>query len=214
MAGMVQDFSLGGYLIPAYVVSAAAAVWVYVWTHLTEKRVASLESSLRIQEDAFRSTLRRQEEAFRLVHSPRVTGAVRLWASFCEFERALRQCVSPGRVVVEPPNATPEQKEQALREQVAQERKTVVDAWQQFKTIRDEAEVLLPGDVFAAFNSLYLTFERAFGRKRAEEMVRSLGSGTYFIKVMEEVEALMTEADAKRPAVVDVMRKLISGIEP
>lgn len=172
MSPSLPDLLLPGLVVPASLLSLGVAGWAGVWTYLTKQRMALLESQLRQQDEAFRSSLRRQEEAFRLVHSPRVTGALKLWAAFCDFERALRRLASPGRVVTYPPDATQEQRNQAHRDQLAREREEFSAAWIALKTHHDEAEVLLPADVFARFEALQTTFEKIYSRKRSEDFIR------------------------------------------
>jgi hypothetical protein len=206
------DLPVFGHAIPAYAVTLVVAAWVGLWTYWTKRKMAALESKFTQQGDTFRSSLRRQEEAFRLVHSPRVAAALKLWPAFCEFERTLRRLASPGRVVVEPPNATEEQRQEAHRAQLARERAEFGEAWSNLKVHHDEAEVLLPGDVFSAFDDLQQTLEKVYYRKRSADFIHQERSRErYEAESLGIIEALLTEADEKRPAVVAMLRRLVEG---
>ena len=176
---MQPDVTVGGLVVPGYAVAAIAAIASAIWAWASSRRIKSYESTLRQRELAIESRFSQQNEAFRLAHSPRVSGAVKLWAAFCEFERCLRAQLSPMRVYTIPKDTAREEadrvKEELRLKQERSIREATAAAWGSLKVARDEAEVLLPGPVFAKFDKLFRCFYDAHGEQWVAELAGEPG---------------------------------------
>ncbi len=216
----MQDIVIAGFVIPAVVSAVVSGIWGYLKDRDLARLKGSLErdlegfkSHLQREQETLKSRLQREQEAFRLVHSPRVTGAVRLWAAFCEFDRSLRQLVVPLRYLNVPKGVTREEEER-IREEEWQKQEAdlssrVSNAWNALKVARDEAEVLLPGPVYAMFDDLFKLCMEANNHYRTAQLMSRMANypgGESLMKVTESIEA----ADRKRPQVVEAIRKLIA----
>ena len=91
---MQSEITLWGIAIPSVVATAISSLVMWYLNHQSMKEIKALESRLR-----------REEEAFRLLHSPRVSTAVKLWSAFCDFETCVRFAVSPASLIAKPKGA-------------------------------------------------------------------------------------------------------------
>jgi hypothetical protein len=212
---MPTDVTIGAWVIPGVLVSAGVAIASGFWTWLSASRLKKLESNLKQRELELESRFKQQDEAFRLAHSPRVTAAVKLWATFCEYERCLRAQLSPMRVYSVPEGVPREEAEREKEEQrVKQERafrEATAAAWGSLKVARDEAEVLLPGPVFSQFDQLFKFFNDAHGEQWASEMIAEPGRNLYLAEAMKRIFGMLDKADKLRPDVVAGLRSTIEG---
>ena len=212
---MPSDVTVGGWVIPGFMLTGLAAIASALWSWFSASRVKKLESSLRQRELELESRFKQQDDAFRLAHSPRVTAAVKLWTTFCEYERCLRTQLSPMRVYSIPQDVPREEAERVKEEQrVKQERafrEATAAAWGNLKVARDEAEVLIPGSVFAQFDQLFKYFNDAHGEQWASEMIAEPGRHLYLAEAMKRIFGMLDKADKLRPDVVAGLRSTIEG---
>lgn len=198
---MNDTISVWGVAIPSLLSTALGGLVAYYVTHQLTKDI-----------EAIKSRLHREEEAFRLAHSPRVTAAVKLWAAFCEFERAAGAAVSPFSIAYEPTTGTREQKDAAMKEQhradVAAKQKRVGAAWEVLKLARDEAECLIDGPTFEKFSELFSEVDSAFGQVWGARI-----ADDHKMLAMATMEAMtkLGEAKVQRAEVVAAMRRAIAG---
>ncbi len=218
----MQDIVIAGFVIPAVVSAVVSGLWTYFKDRNLkrlegdlQRQLEAFRSSLQAEQEALKSRLQREQEAFRLAQSPRVTGAVKLWAAFCEFDRRLRPLLSPGRIVYIPDDTKEEDKERVRNEQwqkqEAEFQTNVAQAWDTLKVARDEAEVLLPGETFDLFHEVFSHCLSAYDMYRVEQMTRAVRTGGALKSgTTPEVLEQLNAADAKRLAVVKVIRRLIA----
>jgi hypothetical protein len=200
---MVEGLTLLGVAVPTVLATALGSLAAKWMDHRASREIRALESRLR-----------RNEEAYRVAQSPRVTTAVKLWMAYCEFERAVQASVNPSRIVYEPKDGTPEQKEeskrQQIREQTAAREKAVMDSWVTVNRARDEAECLLDADTFLLFQKLYEDCDSAHKQVWMTQFMRSedaTGQVEASIRALEQFHI----AKKQRNDVVAAIRKIIAG---
>src|SRR5438874_2387607 len=115
--GGAEEITFWGITIPTAVAGVIASLVSWLLNHRGMKEIKELESRLK-----------REEDAYRLLHSPRVTTAIKLWSAFCEFERCVSAAASPASQGTD---------------EAARWKKAVFEAWTALKAVQDEAEVLL-----------------------------------------------------------------------
>ncbi len=194
---MGSDIVVAGVVVPGIVAAVVAALW-------------NLASQRELR--AIESRLRREEEAFRLAQSPRVRAAVALWVAFCELERSLRSLVTPFDALV-PEDLPADERHRLAREawerHEAEALAAMRSAFGALKKARDEAECLLTAPVFARFDALYRSCDAAqaeYWASRAGDFGRPERR-----RMRDEVERLLGEAAAQRPAVVEAIRSMIAA---
>ncbi len=189
---MQGDITFWGITIPGGI---AAGIAFLVTSYLNQRNAKGIKK--------LESRLRKDEEAFRLLHSPRVSTAVKLWSAFCDFERSVRLIVSPVSLLPAQPMGQTYQEEQKasqrlLAEDAARRNKLVGESWEKLKAVRDEAEVLLDGDTFVTFEALYRICDGAFtevwaARQTGDEREVAMATGRA-LKTLDRAEELRAKA--------------------
>lgn len=212
---MLSDVTVGGWVIPGFLLTGVAAIGSALWSWFSASRIKKMESSLRQRELELESRFKQQDEAFRVAHSPRVAAAVKLWATYCEYERCLKTQLSPGRVYNIPQDIPPEEAERVKEDQrVKQEqafRDAIAAAWANLKVARDEAEVLLPGQVFSQFDQLFKQLNDARSAQWTAELIQEPARSRYAAEAIQKISNLLDKADKLRPDVVKELRTAIEG---
>jgi len=192
----MNDLVLGATVISAAVVSAIGAVWTSVWTYVTTKDLKHVESRLR-----------RDEEEFRLVHSPRVTAAIELWAALCEYERRVNAFL----VTLRAPLGLPEDQARAIDEQLrgAREREKVElkQSWFVVNAARDRAEVLIDTNAFKALDTVFRAYTGAATAQRSAERLeaRRANPEPSYDRLIAQIE----KAEQARPEALLALRQMI-----
>jgi hypothetical protein len=199
---MNDTISVWGVAIPSLLSTALGGLVAYYVTHQLTKDI-----------EAIKSRLHREEEAFRLAHSPRVTAAIKLWTTFCEFERAMGAALNPMSPYYVAKDVEAKVTDPVLRAQQEARIKAieagVANAWATLKGARDEAECLIDAATFDAFNVLFGQYDSAYGGVwLARTMVDAVGP---MVQAAIQTINILEAAKSQRLVVVAAMRRAIAG---
>jgi hypothetical protein len=155
----MQDVAFGWFVIPGVLGGLLGSLGSLLWNHRAAKELRALESRLRIQ-----------EEAYRVAHSPRMAAALDMGDASCRFERALEMSLAPSVSTYDV--ATPGDMDEipgtgALLRAAAGEMR---EAWRDLAAARDRAEVLVPAQVFEAFEQAFRAYNAVHDARWAERM--------------------------------------------
>lgn len=198
---MADTITFWGIAIPSAVASSIGALVMWFLNHRSAKAIKAIESRLH-----------REEEAFRLVHSPRVTTAVKVWCAFCEFERCVNAAISPANIVHHREGVSREEQNEDSRRQILEQQaawmKAVAAAWGILKQARDEAEVLLDDATFKRLDALYKACDSACADVWA---ARLSGDLKMLVEATSRAFKNMENVRAEREDVVRAIRHLIAA---
>jgi hypothetical protein len=189
----MDDIVVGSIAIPGVVAALVAAAWGL----LSQRGLKQLEARLA-----------RQGEAFRLAQSPRVEAALALWAAAAEFERAVRDLVTPYYATHLPEEAGREERRLAFAEHEERARRAVRAAQRRWVAARARGECLLGPATFEAVVAFRDRAAEAGDLYWISRGAKDDGDGP---EARAAAVAALEEAARLRPAAVAALRAVIDA---
>jgi hypothetical protein len=195
----MDEITLLGLAIPTTLATVLSSLTGWLFNHRAAKDLKGLESKMR-----------RNEETHRLLQSPRITNALKLWSSYCEFERCVHAAIRPiGQGVSHLEQGSGEQDgaRRKYEEQVERQHQAVEAASRALTGVRAEAECLMDERTFAVFDALYKACDAAFTEVYVGHL---MGDPRELTEASRRAVEKMDQVKAERATVVAAMRILIS----